>query len=489
MVTTRSSRSQEIRSKVGHPIIDADGHTLELTPVLSDYVYQQGGADARDRFEEMMQGASEAGSGGGTTNSNWFSMTPEERKQNWEPATPWWFAPTTNVLDRATATLPKVLNERMDELGMDYAVLYTTLGLGFDRIQGQEQRFIVCRAMNACVADLYKEYSHRMTPAAIVPMDTPEIAIREMEYAINDLGLKTIMLPGRVNRPIPKHLQEHPEAEGIARYIDVIGLDSEYDYDPFWARCQEMGITPASHGSDFFWGAVSTSKYMFNHLSAFAHGHDTFAKALFLGGVTKRFPGLNFIFLEGGVAWACNLFSDLIGHWEKRNRNEIGRLDPRHLDQELILDLVREYGEEIMQSKIDEIRQMYATRDPHPAELDDWSNVPMENIEEMLDLFIEPYYFGCEADDPMNAWAFNTKVNPMGARLKAVFSSDIGHWDVPDMREVVEEAYELVEHELISEEDFRDFMFTNSVNLYGKVDPTFFDGTAVEAEARKLLGR
>ena len=489
MVTTRPSRSQEIRSKVGHPIIDADGHTLELTPVLSDYVYDQGGAVARDKFEEMMQGVPEAASGGGTTNSNWFSMTPEERKRNWEPATPWWFAPTTNVLDRATATLPKVLNERMDELGMDYAVLYTTLGLGFDRIQGQEQRFIVCRAMNACVADLYREYSHRMTPAAIVPMDTPEIAIREMEYAINDLGLKTIMLPGRVNRPIPKHLDEHPEAEGIARYIDLIGIDSAYDYDPFWARCQEMGITPASHGSDFFWGAVSVSKYMFNHLSAFAHGHDAFAKALFMGGVTKRFPGLNFIFLEGGVAWACNLFSDIIGHWEKRNGKAIDRLNPQHLDQELILDLYREYGEEIMQSKMDDIREMYANPDPHPADVDDFSNVPMENIEEMLDLFIEPYYFGCEADDPMNAWAFNTKVNPLGARLKAVFSSDIGHWDVPDMREVVEEAYELVEHELISEEDFRDFMFTNSVNLYGKVNPTFFDGTAVEAEARELLGR
>ena len=42
---------------------------------------------------------------------------------------------------------------------------------------------------------------------------------------------------------------------------------------------------------------------------------------------------------------------------------------------------MREYGEEIMQSKIDEIREMYATPDPHPAEVDDWSNVPMENIE------------------------------------------------------------------------------------------------------------
>ena len=440
MVTTRPSRSQEIRSKVGHPIIDADGHTLELTPVLSDYVYDQGGTDARDKFEEMMQGVPEAASGGGTTNSNWFSMTPEERKQNWEPATPWWFAPTTSVLDRATATLPKVLNERMDELGMDYAVLYTTLGLGFDRIQGQEQRFIVCRAMNACAADLYRDYSYRMTPAAIVPMDTPEIAIREMEYAINDLGLKTIMLPGRVNRPIPKHLDEHPEAEGIAHYIDLIGIDSAYDYDPFWARWPGDGESlPPPTAATSSGGAVSVSKYMFNHLSAFAHGHDAFAKALFMGGVTKRFPGLNFIFLEGGVAWACNLFSDIIGHWEKRNGKAIDRLNPQHLDQELILDLYREYGEEIMQSKMDEIREMLRHPRPHTRRRGRLLQRPLwRTSKRCWTCSSSRTTSGVRADDPMNAWAFNTKVNPMGARLKAVFSSDIGHWDVPDMREVVE---------------------------------------------------
>ena len=39
--------------------------------------------------------------------------------------------------------------------------------------------------------------------------------------------------------------------------------------------------------------------------------------------------------------------------------------------------------------------------------------------------------------------------------MKAVFSSDIGHWDVPDMREVVEEAYEMVEHEMMSGDRLR----------------------------------
>ena len=102
-------------------------------------------------------------------------------------------------------------------------------------------------------------------------------------------------------------------------------------------------------------------------------------------------------------------------------------------------------------------------------------------------LFVEPFFFGCEADDPINAHAFNSKVNPLGARLRAIFSSDIGHWDVTDVGEVVEEAYELVEHELMTEEDFRDFTFTNAAHFYGDMNPDFFKGTVVEEEAGRVL--
>ena len=34
----------------------------------------------------------------------------------------------------------------------------------------------------------------------------------------------------------------------------------------------------------------------------------------------------------------------------------------------------------------------------------------------------------------MNAVAFS-KFNPFGARINAIYSSDIGHFDVPDMRD------------------------------------------------------
>jgi hypothetical protein len=96
------------------------------------------------------------------------------------------------------------------------------------------------------------------------------------------------------------------------------------------------------------------------------------------------------------------------------------------------------------------------------------------------------FYLGCEADDPMNAWAFDTRGNPFGAQIRAIFSSDIGHWDVPDMSEVLEEAFELVEHELLTPADFRDFVFTNAARFYAGANPSFFDGTSVAAAVAAL---
>jgi hypothetical protein len=45
MASTETSRSAKIRARLNHPIIDTDGHTVELMPVYLDYVKQIGGAD------------------------------------------------------------------------------------------------------------------------------------------------------------------------------------------------------------------------------------------------------------------------------------------------------------------------------------------------------------------------------------------------------------------------------------------------------------
>jgi hypothetical protein len=58
---------------------------------------------------------------------------------------------------------------------------------------------------------------------------------------------------------------------------------------------------------------------------------------------------------------------------------------------------------------------------------------------------------------------------------------------VPDVTEVAQEAYELVDDGVITEQDFRDFVFVNPVRLWTDMNPHFFKGTVVESQVDKLL--
>ena len=51
------------------------------------------------------------------------------------------------------------------------------------------------------------------------------------------------------------------------------------------------------------------------------------------------------------------------------------------------------------------------------------------------------------------------------------------------MTEPVAEAYELVEHGVITERDFRELTFVNPVRLHAGPNPEFFDGHGVRGSA------
>jgi len=166
-------------------------------------------------------------------------------------------------------------------------------------------------------------------------MNTPQEANEELEYAIKVLGLKAVLMASYVKRPIPAVARQYPEASRYAFWLDTFGIDSEYDYDPVWAKCRELKVVPSFHSHGEGWGSrTSISNYVYNHVGHFASSADAVCKSLFLGGVTRRFPQMRFSFLEGGIGWARTLFADLIGHWEKRNREALANYDPANIDQE-----------------------------------------------------------------------------------------------------------------------------------------------------------
>src|SRR5205814_7726354 len=172
-------------------------------------------------------------------------------------------------------------------------------------------------------------------------------------------------------------------------------------------------------------------------------------------------------------------------------RDALDNTNPAQLDHARLLALAEQYAPPSMREAV---RRGEGLDDNGNGtggveDLDDYSRCKITRKEDFKDLYVSPYYFGCEADDPINAWAFGKKGLPMGARLNAFFSSDIGHFDVPDMTEVVPEAYELVEDGLIDEHDFRDFTFANAVRFWGEVNPDFFNGTVVEGQAAEVLAK
>jgi hypothetical protein len=261
-----------------------------------------------------------------------------------------------------------------------------------------------------------------------------------------------------------------------------------------WAKCVELKVAPTFHSVCLGMSSrTAPSNFVFNHLGHFAEAGQTAARALFIGGVTRRFPQLRFAFLEGGAAWGCELYNDLFMDWRTRNINFLPELDPKKLDEGLFADLCGRYGGDFFTARLARMKEGIDASDliagPREVggELDEFKRCEIRAETDIRDLFAPKFYFGCEGEDYSVGYALDHTKHPLKVRLNAMFGSDIGHFDVPNMNEAVAEAYELVERGVISEADFRDFVFTNPVKLHAEVNSDFFKGTAVESDVARLL--
>ena len=260
----------DIRARLDHPVVDADGHMIECTFAVLDFVRQVGGMEIANRYEDQLK----------------LDPTGSGRRAVWVGNS------GPGSIDRATAMLPKLYRARLDEAGIDYGVVYGTLALSVLRVDDDELRPVVFRAMNMLYADMFKEVSDRLTPAALIPMSDPDEAVSELEFAVNELGLKAIVVNTMLQRPAPEVLAEAPHLAHLSLDLTSPGIDVGHVYDPVWAKCVELGVVPSCHNA--FRGRGSThgspSNYCFNSLNSFGHGSEFFCRSLIFGGVPHRFP-------------------------------------------------------------------------------------------------------------------------------------------------------------------------------------------------------
>src|SRR6266478_74575 len=108
----------QIRSRLDHPVIDGDGHWVEFEPVFAEKMRKVGGDLAADGFLAAMRTSVDA-----------LRMSVEERRCRRIGMPIFWNRQAENTLDRATAMMPRLLHERLPELGIDLSVIYPTAGL------------------------------------------------------------------------------------------------------------------------------------------------------------------------------------------------------------------------------------------------------------------------------------------------------------------------------------------------------------------------
>src|SRR3979411_740984 len=127
----------EIRAKVNRPVVDGDGHWVEYDPVFSEQMRKVGGDKAADGFLAAMAVTRDS-----------LLLSVEERRRRRVSMPGFWTRQTGNTYDRATAMMPHLLYERLDEIGSDFAIIYPTPGLRLPRLKEDATSDAPCPAHN-----------------------------------------------------------------------------------------------------------------------------------------------------------------------------------------------------------------------------------------------------------------------------------------------------------------------------------------------------
>ena len=112
MSSNGHSEARNLRSRLSHPVIDADGHWIEYGPVMKEEFRRIGGSDAVEALEMASQRVPDS-----------LKMSLAERRRRRVGQEAFWSSPSENVRDRATAMLPRFLHSAARTDPLPYRLL------------------------------------------------------------------------------------------------------------------------------------------------------------------------------------------------------------------------------------------------------------------------------------------------------------------------------------------------------------------------------
>jgi len=174
--------------------------------------------------------------------------------------------------------------------GIESTVLYPSMALAYGKLISLDYAVAICRAYNDWVHDEYLKRDKRFRAMAIIPMQDPPEAAKELRRAVTELGLMGGMLP----------------SNGLPQPLGA------KTYWPVYEEANRLGCPLAVHGGahDRF-GMDHFNMYVPAHALGHPWGLTLNAANIVYNGIFDRFPKVRIAFLEGGIAWLLMLLERL----------------------------------------------------------------------------------------------------------------------------------------------------------------------------------
>ncbi len=182
----------------------------------------------------------------------------------------------------------------LDAEGIDYQVLYPTLGLLWEgEVQDPQLAAALCRAYNTWAFEVSASHRDRLFPAAHISLREPTLAVQEIQR-VAKLGAHSIMIG---SAPINGKSFGHP------------------DYDPLWATAQDCNVAVSIHpagNKEYLGSAWYKSRnpgFMFISMNVIQDPRMSLSTMVY-DGVFERFPKLRAATVESMGSW--------VGEWIER---------------------------------------------------------------------------------------------------------------------------------------------------------------------------
>jgi predicted TIM-barrel fold metal-dependent hydrolase len=203
--------------------------------------------------------------------------------------------------------------EVMDELGLDYSLMFPTLAsLVEERMKDDPELIhIVIHALNEWMHETWSfNYKDRIFATPVITLPIVDKALEELEWCL-ERGARTVLV-----RPAPV-----PGFRGTRSF----GLP---EFDPFWKAVEDAGIPVAMHASDSgyneFLNAWEPSREFtpfkptpFRMIAMGKRPIEDAMTALVCHGALSRHPKLRVISVENGAGWVKSLLKSFADTYAK----------------------------------------------------------------------------------------------------------------------------------------------------------------------------